>query len=83
MSETHPERDENPPPIEQQREELAETVDALTAKLDVPSRLSDAAADTAATAKVKAQENRTVLIGVAAAALVAIGAVVVLRRRRS
>ena len=54
--------------------ELAETVDALAAKLDVPARVNEAASKTAHTAQVKAQENQTVLIGAAVAAVVALGA---------
>ncbi|MCK8615345.1 DUF3618 domain-containing protein [Gordonia sp. C13] len=85
MSDTQPDRKPagDPPPIEQQREELAETVDALAAKLDVPARVNTAASETAQTAKVKAEENRTTLIGVAVAAVLAIGAVIVVKRRRS
>ncbi|WP_238421157.1 DUF3618 domain-containing protein [Gordonia sp. 'Campus'] len=84
MSETHPEKTpaDEPPPIEQQRQELAETVDALAAKLDVPARVSEAASETAQTAKVKAQENRTVVIGAAVAAVLAVGAIIIVRRRR-
>ncbi|MFC9978916.1 DUF3618 domain-containing protein [Gordonia sp. NPDC127522] len=84
MSETHPDQNptDDPPPIEQQREELAETVDALAAKLDVPARVNEAASKTAHTAEVKAQENQTVLIGAAVAAVVALGAFIVIRRRR-
>ncbi|WP_439031977.1 DUF3618 domain-containing protein [Gordonia terrae] len=85
MSETQPEKTpaDDPPPIEQQRQELAETVDALAAKLDVPARVSEAASETAHTAKVKAQENRTVVIGAAVAAVLAVGAIVIVRRRRA
>ncbi|AZZ83272.1 DUF3618 domain-containing protein [Gordonia alkanivorans] len=84
MSDTQPDRNPagDPPPVEQQREELAETVDALAAKLDVPARVNTAAAETAHTAKVKAEENRTTLIGVAVAAVLAIGTVIVVKRRR-
>ena len=59
--------------IEQQREDLAHTVDALQAKLDVKAH-----------AQHKAQEIRRhpAWIGGAVAAAVAIGALVVWRRRR-
>jgi hypothetical protein len=59
--------------IEQQREDLAHTVDALQAKLDVKAQ-----------AQHKAQEIRRhpAWIGGAVAAAVAIGALVVWRRRR-
>ncbi|MBY4575255.1 deoxyuridine 5'-triphosphate nucleotidohydrolase [Gordonia paraffinivorans] len=79
-----PDRDESaaPPPIEQQREELAETVDALAAKLDVPARVSAAASETAHTARTKATENRNALAGAAVAAVVALGAFLIVRRRR-
>ncbi|MEO9327110.1 DUF3618 domain-containing protein [Gordonia aurantiaca] len=82
--ETQPGRDDaaTPPPIEQQREELAETVDALAAKLDVPARVNAAASETARSAKTKAAENRTALFGVAVAAVVGTAAIVVARRRR-
>ena len=73
---------DDPPPVEQQRQELAETVDALAAKLDVPARVNDAATRTAHTAQVKAQENSTVLIGAAVAAVLAVGAFIIVRRRR-
>lgn len=73
---------DNPPPVEQQRQELAETVDALAAKLDVPARVNDAASKTAHTAQVKAQENQTALIGAAVAAVLAVGGIIILRRRR-
>lgn len=84
MSET-PENNtpaDTPPPAEQQRQELAETVDALAAKLDVSARVNDAASRTAHTAQVKAQENSTVLIGAAVAAVLAVGTIVIVRRRR-
>jgi hypothetical protein len=84
MSET-PENNtpaDTPPPVEQQRQELAATVDALAAKLDVPARVNDAASRTAHTAQVKAQENSTVLIGAAVAAVLAVGTIVIVRRRR-
>ena len=71
-----------PPPVEEQRAALAETVDALAHKADVPARVKSAAADTAHTTKVKAQETQQVLIGAGVAALSALIAVVVIRRRR-
>ena len=59
--------------IEQQREDLAQTVDALQAKLDVKAQ-----------AQRKAQEIRRhpAWIGGTVVAVVAIGALVVWRRRR-
>ncbi|ORM25159.1 DUF3618 domain-containing protein [Williamsia sp. 1135] len=71
-----------PPPVEQQRAELAETVEALAQKLDVPTRVKSAAADTAHTAQVKAIENQQPLAAFGAAGVVAIIAIVLLRRRR-
>lgn len=71
-----------PPPVEQQRAELAETVEALTQKLDVPTRVKAAASDTAHTAQVKAKENPQPLAALGAASVVAIIAIVLLRRRR-
>ncbi len=59
--------------IEQQREQLADTVDALQAKLDVKAH-----------AQRKADELRhnPALLAGAAAAVIAIGALVLWRRRR-
>jgi C4-dicarboxylate-specific signal transduction histidine kinase len=59
--------------IEQQREDLAHTVDALQAKLDVKAH-----------AQHRAQEVRRhpAWIGGAVVAIIAIGALVVWRRRR-
>jgi hypothetical protein len=68
--------------VEQQRAELAETVEALTQKLDVPTRVKSAAADTAHTAQVKAKENPQPLAAFGAAGVVAIITIIVLRRRR-
>ncbi|MDY6810336.1 DUF3618 domain-containing protein [Gordonia sp. HNM0687] len=68
------------PPVEQQREELAQTVDALTDKLDVRARAQDAANRTVQSATATARDNQQLLIGVAAAVL-AVGAVVVIRRK--
>ena len=73
---------DNPPPVEQQRQELAETADALVAKLDVPARVNDAASKTPYTARVKAQENQAVLVGAAVSAVLAVGGIIILCRRR-
>lgn len=70
-------------PVEEQRAELAETVDALTQKLDVPTRVKSAATDSAHTAQVKAKDNQQVLVASGAVGLSAIIAIVLLRRRRS
>lgn len=70
-------------PIEQQRAELAETVDTLTQKLDVPTRVKSAATDSAHTAQVKAKDNQQILLASGAAGLGVIVAIVLLRRRRS
>lgn len=71
-----------PPPVEQQRAELAETVEALTQKLDVPTRVKAAASDTAHTAQVKAKDNQQMLMISGAAGVGAILVIVLLRRRR-
>ncbi|QNG20227.1 DUF3618 domain-containing protein [Rhodococcus triatomae] len=70
------------PPVAQQREELAETVDALTKKLDVPARANAAAADTAHAAAVTVRENQPFVVIAAVAVVSAIVAAVVVRRRR-
>ena len=59
--------------IEQQREELAKTVDALQAKFDVKTRARHAAADL---------RQHPEWIGAAAVTVVAVVALVVWRRRR-
>ena len=79
--------------IEQTRKELGETVEALTAKMDVKQRTKDKAADTkeAVLAKAHAVQHATiddgrakVTLPVAAAVVVGTAALVwiVLRRRR-
>jgi hypothetical protein len=73
----------DPPPVEQQREELAETVDALTKKLDVPARVSAATNETVHAAAAKAKDNRQAIIGAVVAGALALGAIVVIRRRKS
>ncbi|GAC68287.1 DUF3618 domain-containing protein [Gordonia soli] len=73
---------DTPPPVEQQREELAETVDALVRKADVPARVSAAATDAAQSAQATAKANQPALIGAAVAAVLAVVGVVVVRRRR-
>lgn len=71
------------PPVEEQRAELAETVDALAQKFDVPTRVKTAAADTAQTAQIKAKDNQQVLATSGAIGAVLLVLLVVVRRRRS
>ena len=71
------------PPVEEQRAELAQTVDALTQKFDVPTRVKTAAADTAHTAQVKAKDNQQVLATSGAIGAVLLVLLIVVRRRRS
>lgn len=66
-----------PPPVEQQREEVAAPVDALLGKADVAGRAKDAARHQKETI---VQNWRPLAAGVAAAAVV-LGTAVVLRRR--
>ena len=69
--------------IERQREELAETVDALHAKLNVKTRAKEKAADLKERATTDQGKPRPeVLAGAAAAAALVVG-LVVLRVRRS
>ena len=60
--------------IEQQREELAKTIDALQAKFDVKSRAQHKAEDL--------RQHPVWLGGAAVAVVVAVAALVVWRRRR-
>ncbi|WP_288338173.1 DUF3618 domain-containing protein [uncultured Gordonia sp.] len=70
-------------PIEQQRAELAGTVDALSDRLDVGARVS-AATDRATHAAVDtARDNRTALLGGVGAMVLCAVAVIVVRRRRA
>lgn len=71
------------PPVEEQRAELAQTVDALVQKFDVPTRVKTAAADTAHTAQIKAKDNQQVLATSGAIGAVLLVLLVVARRRRS
>lgn len=66
-----------PPPVEQQREEVAATVDALLGKADVAGRAKDAARHQ----KETIEQNWRPLAAGAAAAAVVLGTVVVLRHR--
>ncbi len=70
------------PPVEEQRAELARTVDALTDKLDVPTRLNAAASQKAHDAATTAKDNKQTLIGGAVVAAMAIGVILAIRRRR-
>ncbi|MEH3034169.1 MAG: DUF3618 domain-containing protein [Aeromicrobium erythreum] len=68
--------------VDATREHLAETVDALGHKLDVPGRAKDKASELGAAAQEQAAEPRNqVAAAVLAVAAVAV-LVVVLRRRR-
>ncbi len=71
-----------PPPVAEQRAELAETVDALHDRLDVRQRAADEASAVNDQIKYQAAEHRTALIGAAGAVLATAVLVVVLRRRR-
>lgn len=68
--------------IEAQREQLAGTVDALAAKLDVKSRAKATAADLADRATDAQGRPRPPVLAAAAAALTALGALAWWRRRR-
>ncbi|MBY6368088.1 DUF3618 domain-containing protein [Rhodococcoides corynebacterioides] len=82
--------EDTPPPVEQQREELAQTVEALAAKVDVPARVSAATREQTEKAQELAREGVSAvkenpqtaglsLAGVAGALLL----VFVIRRRRT
>ena len=69
--------------IERQRDELASTVDALHARLDVKTRAKDKAAELRDRATDDAGRPRPQVIVGAAAVLVAVGGLIALRVRRS
>lgn len=69
--------------IERQREELATTVDALQAKLDVKARARHKVEDVRDRATDDRGRPRPQVVAVAAAVLVAAVGLVVLRRRTS
>lgn len=69
--------------IERQREELATTVDALQAKLDVKARAKHKVEDVRDRATDDRGRPRPQVVAVAAAVLVAAVGLVVLRRRTS
>ena len=69
--------------IERQREELADTVDALHAKLDVKARAKDKAAELKDRATTDQGKPRPEVLAGAAAAVTLVVGLVVLRVRRS
>ncbi|MDJ0361859.1 DUF3618 domain-containing protein [Rhodococcus sp. H29-C3] len=71
------------PSVETQRAELADTVAALAAKADVPTRVQNSANAQIQKAKAIAQENPQILAASAGSLLGAIIVLIVLRRRRS
>ena len=68
--------------IERQREQLADTVDALTAKLDVKARAESKAADVLDAATTDSGRPRPELVGVVVAALAGAALLVWWRSRR-
>ncbi|MGY4647363.1 DUF3618 domain-containing protein [Mycobacterium sp. URHB0021] len=69
--------DSPPPSLDQQREELAETVDALRAKLDVPTRIKAAVQEQAQ----RLNDNTALRNGLLIAVLAATTLVIVRRYR--
>jgi len=69
--------DSLPPSLDQQREELAETVDALRAKLDVPTRIKAAVQEQAQ----RLNDNTALRNGLLIAVLAATTLVIVRRYR--
>lgn len=67
--------------IERQREELATTVDALQARLDVKARAQRKVADVRDRATTDQGRPRSEVIAAAAAVVIAVVGLVVLRRR--
>jgi hypothetical protein len=68
--------------IERQREQLAQTVDALHDRLDVKSRAKDKVAELKERATTESGKPKPALIAGAAGVVVAIGGLVWWRRRR-
>jgi small ligand-binding sensory domain FIST len=68
--------------IERQREQLAGTVDALTAKLDVKARAESKAADVLDAVTTDSGRPRPQLVGVVAAALAGTALLIWWRSRR-
>jgi nucleotide-binding universal stress UspA family protein len=68
--------------IEQQREELAETLDALTAKLDVKSQARIKVAETKDRATTPEGKPRPEVLAAAAAVVIGVGVLVWWRRSR-
>jgi hypothetical protein len=69
--------------IARQREELADTVDALHAKLDVKTRAKDRAAELRDQATTDSGKPKPQVLAVAAAVLAVVGGLIVFRVRRS
>ncbi|MFI8566263.1 DUF3618 domain-containing protein [Rhodococcus sp. NPDC078407] len=74
---------DQPPSIEEQRSELAETVSALAAKADVPTRVSNEASRQAARASDAVRERPGATAGVAGAVVAVLLVTLLLRRRRT
>ena len=74
---------EQAPSVDELRAELSETVAALAAKADVPTRVHDSASASVEKAKTTAESNPGIVAALAAAAIGAVIAYVVVRRRKS
>ncbi len=74
---------EQSPSVDELRAELSETVAALAAKADVPTRVHDSASASVEKAKTTAEANPGIVAALAAAAIGAVIAYVVVRRRKS
>ena len=79
---TNRHRDELQAEVDATREHLAETVDALTDKLDVPGRAKDKAHEVGDAAKQQAQDPKVQVGTVVVAAAVVGGVILIVRRRR-
>ncbi len=73
--------DDEPPPVAEQRAELADTVDALSARLDVRERARTQAHASADQLKQQAGGHPAAMVG-AAGALAAVVVTLLVRRRR-
>ena len=69
--------------IEATRAQLAETVDQLTARLDVPARAKESAARAKDTAVETYRESPPVVIGVTVALVGLVSGLMILRRKRA
>ncbi|KZF09402.1 hypothetical protein A2J03_02460 [Rhodococcus sp. EPR-157] len=77
------ESNQTEPSVDAQRAELAETVSALAAKADVPTRVRNEATVQASKASDAVKNNPNIVAGIVGAVLTSVLVTVLLRRRRA